>query len=546
MNDILLFFQFYWMEITGVIGLLHLTFFYKRWLFYFLIIFTSIIVVYLGGGFYEYVVIALLALPSIIIQTQITNKRADEKNPFSVKLKKDDWFSEFIDDINRGIAIFGASGSGKSEGPIFHLVLHMAKYGYAGIINDYKNYELAEKAYPVFKDAGVPAKIWNVGDPSRSVRINVLDPDYIKDETDLRTITEALFLNLYNGDATGTEGFFRDAGMSLFNATVWILKEEYPDLCNVPFVISLLLSDENMHIHTPKGIIPYQRLIDWINSNTRATILGSTFLKGAASSKQTAAIFSTLAQALQKLASPASFYLMMENEQPLDLNADHNRSVLFLVNDPDKRSSYSPINAMVAECAMKGMSKRGRKPGFVMLDEAPTMNLNDLSTKVATLRSFGVSFIYCMQDKIQADVQNKGRSYIMKSIISNLSIQFFGKINDPETGKYYEAHFEMIEKEQKTVSKGQTDIFSGKSDQARVTTSKKEESKFRSQIFFTLKPGEFVMFASGKAKKFRFKYYSKARKELPIPLREISAEELEENYKDILELGKNFLISIDF
>lgn len=57
----------------------------------------------------------------------------------------------------------------------------------------------------------------------------------------------------------------------------------------------------------------------------------------------------------------------------------------------------------------------------------------------ATLRSYDVATIYVMQDKIQNDMLYGEK--VSKAILSNLSYQFFGKVNDQDTAKYYERFF---------------------------------------------------------------------------------------------------------
>lgn len=60
----------------------------------------------------------------------------------------------------------------------------------------------------------------------------------------------------------------------------------------------------------------------------------------------------------------------------------------------------------------------------------------------ATLRSYEISTIYVMQDKIQNELRYGEK--VSKAILSNLSYQFFGKVNDPDTAKYYERFFQQV------------------------------------------------------------------------------------------------------
>lgn len=552
-NELILFYQVYNIQIIALLILNSVVFLLlnNKMFFWLLQIINCSLIIYIGGWIYECIVFESICI-SITIALYIYEKRRESiqnsKNPFRVTLRTTR-LPVIIENINAGVSIFAASGGGKSVGPIRSLAQHFAKHKFSGIINDYKNFELTEELYPIFKEEGVELCVFAPHKPTLSVRINLIEPRYIPSEAELNQIVESLLLNLYDDSSKGgNESYFRNGGISLLSATIWAMKEKDPDNCNLPFIMALLLNTEGLHEYTIdiKGNpiqIPYGRLIKFINSSKRATIVGSHFLSATASNKTTGLIVSSLAQALSKIASPEMFYLLSKDEFHLDINADDNRKVLSLVNNPKKENFISPILAMITECCFTQISERNRKPSFILLDEAPTLKLANLGKKVSTLRSYGISFVYCMQDKVQGQVQYDGKEYFIKEILANLSVQFFGKINDPDTGKYYQNYFEMIEKEQRSVSKSDSILFSRAND-SRVTTSKKEQAEYRSFEFFKLKPGEFIMFSSGKANNFRFKY-KELPKELPPKKRDLTENELDNFYNKVLERGKEYFEKIE-
>lgn len=59
-----------------------------------------------------------------------------------------------IDNIRRGVSIIGSAGSGKTDSVIYNLLQHFSAFGYGGVIHDYKDFELTEIAYPLFKKMG--------------------------------------------------------------------------------------------------------------------------------------------------------------------------------------------------------------------------------------------------------------------------------------------------------------------------------------------------------------------------------------------------------
>src|SRR5690606_6275235 len=105
-------------------------------------------------------------------------------------------------------------------------------------------------------------------------------------------------------------------------------------------------------------------------------------------------------------------------------------------------TAYSPVIATILHTITKQMSVRRRIPSFLLMEEAPTIRLLNMHRIPATLRSNDITTIYILQDKIQNDMMygEKGS----RAILSNLSYQFFGKANDPETAKYYERFFEIV------------------------------------------------------------------------------------------------------
>lgn len=171
------------------------------------------------------------------------------------------------------------------------------------------------------------------------------------------------------------------------------------------------------------------------------------------------------------------------------------------------------------------MSVRGQQSSFILMEEAPTIRLLNMHRIPATLRSYDIATIYVMQDKIQNDMLYGDKA--SKAILSNLSYQFFGKVNDPDTAKYYERFFELVKMTTTSINKGFNLNFD-----TRVTKGEKEVSKQRADVFFRLKQGEFISFADGKDKKVQFKL-QKIHKEKPKPSKSYSEEDLRMNFERI-------------
>ncbi len=210
---------------------------------------------------------------------------------------------------------------------------------------------------------------------------------------------------------------------------------------------------------------------------------------------------------------------------PLNINNPENQAVISLVNNPKYDSAYSPVIATVMHAIVKQMSVGHSRSSFLLNEEAPTIRLLNMHRIPATFRSYDIATVYVMQDKIQNDMIYGYKA--SKAILSNLSYQFFGKVNDPDTARYYERFFEIIKDETKTVMRG-----TGLDFDTKISTGEIEISKVRANVFFSLKQGEFVTYADGKDKKVQFKQ-QKIERALPEMTHFFSEEEVNENYKNI-------------
>jgi len=171
------------------------------------------------------------------------------------------------------------------------------------------------------------------------------------------------------------------------------------------------------------------------------------------------------------------------------------------------------------------MSVRGQRSSFILMEEAPTIRLLNMHRIPATLRSYDIATIYVMQDKIQNDMLYGDKA--SKAILSNLSYQFFGKVNDPDTAKYYERFFEIVKMKTTSINRGFNLNFD-----TRVTKGEKEVSKIRADVFFRLQQGEFIAFADGKDKRVQSKLQN-IQKESPQKKHQYSNADLQFNFERI-------------
>jgi len=412
-----------------------------------------------------------------------------------------------LQNIRRGVSVIGSAGSGKTESIVYRLIEHFYKNNFCGVIHDYKNYEITELAYPLYKAKKMlkeGEKVETKQEPDEKFkkpafhiisfdkihkRVNPIAPHYLPDEESVNEVSRVLLENLLEHQDTNLRGssrFFNDAVEGLLGGLMWKLKTEHPNFCTLPHLIA-----------TYQHLDPLT-LIDWLSSDVTSRAMADAFISGRDSERQTAGVLSTLANALKKISTQRIFMALSADDIPLDINNPAHPAVVSIVNNPKFETAYSPIVATILHTIIKQMSLRDKRPSFVLMEEAPTIRLLNMHRIPATLRSYDIATIYVLQDKAQNDLMYGEKA--SRAILSNLSYQFFGKSNDPETSRYYEQFFELVKRPTKSVSKA-ADFFKS---ETRVTRGEREVSKIRSDAFFRLRQGEFIAFADGKDRRIHF------------------------------------------
>lgn len=460
-----------------------------------------------------------IACPLLLINTVFyvffhsteTKNRVDKKYQVIFKTSGKDFK---IVNIKRGASIIGSAGSGKTESVVYGFLAHFHKYNFCGVIHDYKDFELTEMAYPLFKDSDIPFRI--ISFDKIIHRVNPIAPRYLENEESVNEISRVLIENLLEQKETGTSGttkFFNDAAEGLIGGLIWKLKTSYPQYCTLPHLIAIY------------QFLDTDSLIAFLESNRTSRAMADAFISGKDSERQTAGVKSTLANALKRISTQSIFMTLSADDIPLNINHPENPAVISVVNNPKFESSYAAVIAAIIHTITKQMSVRNSNSSFLLMEEAPTIRLLNMYRIPATLRSYDIATIYVMQDKIQNDMMYGDKA--SKAILSNLSYQFFGKVNDPDTAKYYERFFEIIKDQTRSVSRGHNLNFD-----TRVITGENEIPKIRADVFFRLKQGEFITYADGKDRKVQFKLQPIPRKH-PGESWTFSQKDLEMNFERI-------------
>jgi len=512
--------------ILVLVGLLfYIIYKYSRFAFFLNLVLIFLIVAGLDSHLYIWKILLVAGCPLLLINTvfyiflqkPFNQNRINDKYQVRFKTTSKDFK---IDNMRRGVSIIGSAGSGKTESIVYGFLNHFQKYNFCGIIHDYKDFELTEIAYPLFKDSKIPFYV--ISFDKIISRVNPIAPRYLENEESVNEISRVLLENLLEQRESGNSGtskFFNDAAEGLIGGLIWKLRTSYPQFCTLPHLIAIY------------QLLDTDSLINFLETNSISRAMADAFISGKDSERQTAGVKSTLANALKRISTQRIFMVLSADEIPLNINSTENPAVISIVNNPKFESSYSPVIATIIHAIIKQMSVRNSQSSFLLMEEAPTLRLLNMHRVPATLRSYDIATLYVMQDKIQNDMMYGDKA--SKAILSNLSYQFFGKVNDPDTAKYYERFFEIVSRPTTSISRGYNLDFD-----TRVTTGEKENPKIRADAFFRLKQGEFITYADGKEQRIQFKFSNIQRKS-PENMDQFTLEDLEVNFERIYAEAKS-------
>lgn len=465
----------------------------------------------------------------------------DNESHFNILLKTSNG-DRIIKDIDRGTQIFGSSGAGKTASVIAPFIRHYKKWNFAGLLYDYKNGELTELVIGEYGEKQV--KIIAPHNPFISHRCNFLDPDILEDEIKIEEIAKVILINLSDGTKSD---FFTENGQALLVGTILTFKKFHPEYCTFPHIVAFLtiinfegyrefkfIDDQTGEEKIRREFSPFKKLEDFLTQDDRIVVQASAFLKGLSSEKQTGAVISSLLNALRKFGNPRFFWVFSKAEFKLNINNPNNRLVVCVLNDPSIAKAVAPFVAGTMQSILTEMSQRGNEPAFLALDEGATIKLPNMSTIPATMRSFKIATLYATQDLSQG-FESYGEQHF-KSILANLSVQFFGMVNSPDTSRYFEKFIEDFEKDRVSQNKDAGFFSSIKS----ISVSKQETKKIKYSEFHRLNRGEFVAINEGVSEKLQFpKPNNKTAK---IPNRaDVTLEEIEANFYEIIKDVKTII-----
>jgi hypothetical protein len=486
---------------------------------FFIVFFTYSLALHLA----IFILASLLSIIFIILTDTTFLSDAGKTDPiWSVKFPIRNSSPLIMQNIKRGIAIFGSAGSGKTESGFVPILKHAGERNIPCLCYDYKNGEITEIAHFFFQNSTIKQATIIPHSPMYSDRVNPFLPKYIPTEQHLRQQTKLIFANLKKVDNVKESGssFFDKIPEPTLAAVIWRLKVDYPEMCTLPHAVALCL------VKTPTEIV------DFISENPYSRAIGSPLIDSLISENQVAGVKASLSLPLTDLALPTIFWVMSANDVDLDINNPENPTFLSIVNDPRLERINAPFISVIISTAINSMQIRNRPASFLLFDEGTTFYIDGISKIPATMRSYNIATVFSTQDRALAR-ENYG-DVITSSLLANLSYQMIGKANDPDSVRYYKNISEEIEK--RTVSRSFTSSVIG--GDTRTSEGTRETTKYKNQDFTGLKQGQFFVFADGKDKLYNFDLFPFKRLELKVK-HHITEKDLNDNFNRIMNEVKS-------
>ncbi len=344
--------------------------------------------------------------------------------------------NHYVNIINpfRGIMIVGGPGSGKSFGIIEPIIDQVIHKNFTALIYDFKFPSLAAYAYAAHTNATTEKKtntkfhVIYFRDPRYSNRCNPLDPKLLTEYATANQAASTILLNVNRTWAQKQGEFFSDSAIIILTAIIWYLRckslELNKNLCSLGHVIEFASFPD------------YAKTIEILTEHpeVKNTIVALQSAKQTGSMEQLGGQLGSLQIALSKLNDKKMIYVMSGNDFTLDINQFGNEQVVILGNDNEFKDTYAPALSLYAAITTRLINQQKRQPCALIVDEFPTMYIQNYEQLPATARSNKVSCIIAMQDFAQLrDAYGQSKE---KTIVATHGNIFVGSTPEKNTAQF--------------------------------------------------------------------------------------------------------------
>jgi type IV secretory pathway TraG/TraD family ATPase VirD4 len=412
----------------------------------------------------------------------------------------------FLPDGQRGTAVAGAPGSGKTFSVIDPMIRSVIEQGFPIVLYDFKFPGQTEGHAAYAKEMGYDVRIFAPGFQGTE-SCNLLD--FMRNADDSETaaqIAKTLNKNFsLNGGKGGEDPFFQMSGDQLIKAVLQLAKlSAYPDFLMCQKILAI----------DPSELIDRVKAADispWIR------VSWDQFMSMRSSEKTSSSVAATASLMFSNFVSPDLLpCLCGESTIPLDLSG---KQMLVFGMDQNRRDIIGPILATVLHMIVtRNVAKQRQDPLAVFLDELPTIALPSLVNWLNESRSAGFCGTLGFQNMAQLE-----RAYskeAAKAILSGCNTKVVFNPGEFESAQYFSNYLgdEEIQYKQKSRSSGKSGASQSVSDQERTKK--------------LITPDEIVKLSPGSCILINPAYSNKQESNLPLKLKvRINKTELEKGEK---------------
>jgi type IV secretory pathway TraG/TraD family ATPase VirD4 len=384
----------------------------------------------------------------------------------------------YLPDAQRGTAVCGGPGSGKTFSVIDPAVRSALDQGFPVILYDFKYPTQTSRIAGHAARLGYNVRVFAPGF-KESDTCNPLD--FLKNETDslmARQMAEVLNKNFASGGATKSEDpFFTQAGDQLTEAMFMLAKSTpYPDI----MMCQALLSMDDL----PGRLSAKEDLNPWVRSSF------GQLMSVAQSEKTVASIVATAATNFTRFMKQEVLGAFCgETTIPLDLKG---KQLLVFGLDRERRDVISPLIATVLHMiVMRNTVKKREDPLILALDELPTLYLPALVQWLNENREDGLVCMLGFQN--MAQLQKTYGEELARAVLGGCATKAIFNPQEYESAQMFSDFMGEEEIRYKQRSRGSSD---GKGS-INISDQDKTRKLFEPSRFLKLPTGQCVLINPG-------------------------------------------------
>jgi type IV secretory pathway TraG/TraD family ATPase VirD4 len=359
----------------------------------------------------------------------------------------------YIPDVQRGTAVIGAPGSGKTFSAINPMIYSAIDQEFPCIVYDFK-YPSQAKVAAYAKYKGYDVHIFAPGFPESEV-CNPLD--FLRDSSDAessRQISTVINKNFRLLGNSTEDGFFGPSGDQLTQA-ILMLAKEFGQFADVMTCAAILSSEQMVKRLMAASLNPWVKIA-----------FGQLF-SSAASEKTVAGIVATASIMFTRFMAKNTLGCFIgKTTLPLEIKG---KQMIIFGLDRERRDAVGPLMTSILHMTIaRNIAKKRLDPLIVALDELPSIYLPDLYRWLNESRSEGFCGIIGFQNMGQLE-KNYGKD-IAKAILGACSTKFIFNPGENESAQLFSNFLgdEEIKYKQKSRSTGSKNNSTSISDQEKT------------------------------------------------------------------------------